>query len=188
VSFDAGIGQQERLGEVIPDGVAGEVPGLGHVPLGRHAEAGERAARAGSLLGDCSLKVPHDHVSGIDAELKGPVRPAGWGEADVPASGAELHRLLAENAGLSLGLPEGAADRHVRGDPGHLRPAAEAAVRLDDLRQKLVHFVPVVVVPGYCRPGQRSNARTSRPKSPACWNKNACLAWLYRMTLASGGR
>jgi hypothetical protein len=59
------------------------------------------------FLHDISLDVPHDHVFGIDAEFLGPVRPAEGGQADVLASGVEVHRLLAEDTGLALRAQNG---------------------------------------------------------------------------------
>ncbi len=126
----AGVGEQERLGEVVPRGVATEVGHLHGVPGRRAIVAGERRAGVGALLDDVAVSGLDGEPFGIDVEHRDPVRGGERRVDEVLAACVHVEGLVRKHVRPAFHAPEGAAERQVRRERAHARPAVQTAVRI----------------------------------------------------------
>jgi hypothetical protein len=129
-------GQDERRGEVVPVGLAGEIGGLEVVPGRLAGGPRERGCGVEALVDEHAVggldRLPVRLPSGI------PACPRERRYYDSLVAGLALQHDVIEQAWLALHRPDRAGDRGRRPESGDLPPALRAAVGVHRKLQQVI--------------------------------------------------
>src|SRR5215472_14733926 len=149
--LDAGVGEQERGGEVVPHPVAEEVADLQGTPRRVRVVAGVGGAGAGPAVDGLAVGGLKNDPFGVGVEGQALAGRGPGGEDGVLAAGVDGQGLVQERVGESLLSPERAADGQLDGECADARPPFEPAVRVEDEIQQVIH---VRLISARCRSGR----------------------------------